>query len=192
MPICPKGHTSATDDYCDDCGTPIGVPGIASASDAAGVYGASGNPANAQTCPICGSPRIGRFCEEDGYDFVLRPPISPAPAAPTAVEQSSAMPPGSAPPQSSAVPTGSAAPQSSAVPSGSAPPRSSATPQPHTHVQPATGATHTPSRPGMPAAANGPSAAKPWVAVVTADRDYFETIIAQSGPDVASITFPVV
>jgi hypothetical protein len=26
-----------------------------------------------QTCPICGSPRIARFCEEDGYDFELGP-----------------------------------------------------------------------------------------------------------------------
>jgi hypothetical protein len=37
-----------------------------------------------------------------------------------------------------------------------------------------------------PAAATGPV----WMAVVNADRDYFETVIAAGGPDAASIQFP--
>ncbi|MDQ7908438.1 FHA domain-containing protein [Phytohabitans sp. ZYX-F-186] len=35
---------------------------------------------------MCGTPKTGRFCEEDGYDFLLAPPVpsaeSPAPPAP--------------------------------------------------------------------------------------------------------------
>jgi hypothetical protein len=37
-----------------------------------------------------------------------------------------------------------------------------------------------------PAAASGPV----WMAVVNADRDYFETVIAAGGPDAASVQFP--
>jgi len=46
--------------------------------------------------------------------------------------------------------------------------------------------------PASPTVSPEPSTAKPWIAVVTADRDYYETIIAQNGPDAASITFPAV
>jgi len=125
MPICREGHHSATEDYCDECGAPIaaaaaGGPGAAAAGAPAG----TGAPAG-EVCPVCGAPRSGRFCEEDGYDFVLRPPVSPATAAPEAV-----------------------------------------TPQ----------ATDPPA----------------LVAVITADRDYYETVMSQHGPDSAKITFPVV
>lgn len=55
MPICPRGHTSRGTGHCDVCGDPIGDPPPA----------AAGPPA----CPHCGTPRSGRFCEVDGYDF---------------------------------------------------------------------------------------------------------------------------
>ncbi len=35
-----------------------------------------------------------------------------------------------------------------------------------------------------------PSAGVTWTAVVTADRDYFETVQGASGPDAAAISFP--
>jgi hypothetical protein len=40
------------------------------------------------------------------------------------------------------------------------------------------------------AAASGPAAAAGWSAVVTADRAYFDSVIAEGGPDAASIEFP--
>jgi FHA domain len=71
---CPRGHSSATTDYCDQCGTPITgeAPGagadaeISSATQIRVVADARGEP-----CPQCGTPRIpgDRYCEVDGYDF---------------------------------------------------------------------------------------------------------------------------
>lgn len=98
MPTCREGHNSATADYCDECGAPIGAGGspdgaaLSPASSPAPVSGVSPNAGSAvgsgsgsvdEPCPICGTPRSGRFCEEDGYDFVLRPPVpAAAPPAP--------------------------------------------------------------------------------------------------------------
>ncbi|GAA1789632.1 FHA domain-containing protein [Actinomadura chokoriensis] len=62
MPICPRGHTSRGADRCDVCGDPIGPP---QAPLTAGPGAGSEPPA----CPHCGTPRSGRFCEVDGYDF---------------------------------------------------------------------------------------------------------------------------
>lgn len=170
MPICPKGHNSATDDYCDECGAPIGGPGEPSVTGSFGAAGAADEAAAGQTCPICGSPRIGRFCEEDGYDFVLRPPASAGPSASV-----------------------SAVPASSAKTAGVAAAPASVSPAPVTYGQPAPATSaRTPGRPTPSVPRQEPSAAQHWVAVVTADRDYFETVIAQSGPDAASINFPVV
>ena len=70
---CPKGHTSTTGDFCDECGARIGGAGmntvpmptvpIPTATPAAAAP--SGAP-----CPNCGAPRAGssRFCEDCGYD----------------------------------------------------------------------------------------------------------------------------
>jgi len=92
---CPKGHSSATGDYCDTCGAPIDPPGGAGggAGEAAAEAPATGPepaaeggdgapPAPAATpCPGCGEPVTGRFCESCGYDVESGTP--PAPVAVT-------------------------------------------------------------------------------------------------------------
>ncbi|GAA1815710.1 hypothetical protein GCM10009682_40760 [Luedemannella flava] len=84
MPVCPKGHESASDDYCDDCGTPMTVrpaepaPTVVEAAPAA-------------SCPACGSPLDGRFCERCGHDSLVAPP-PPAERAPEPVPAVGAAP----------------------------------------------------------------------------------------------------
>jgi hypothetical protein len=75
MPLCPAGHDSTADDYCDTCGTRIG-------GTAAPAAGTAELTAAATPCPECGAPRTGRFCEEDGYDFENPPPVSAAVPSP--------------------------------------------------------------------------------------------------------------
>lgn len=64
MPTCIDGHTSVAEDYCDVCGAPIGnsAPPQTPPEPAA--------PA-AKTCPSCGLPVTGRFCEACGHDLAL-------------------------------------------------------------------------------------------------------------------------
>jgi len=83
MATCPSGHESATDDFCDVCGYLISAaPSFGPAASggpvqAGSVQVGSGQPdPNAtvagppvETCPRCGAPRFGQFCEQCGYDF---------------------------------------------------------------------------------------------------------------------------
>lgn len=73
---CRHGHDSETPDFCDECGVPI-----EDGSRAAGAGSVrTGAP---EVCPLCGTPRTGRFCEEDGHDFVVSGSVpAPAPSAP--------------------------------------------------------------------------------------------------------------
>lgn len=120
MPICPSGHTSQSADYCDVCGDLI--PGAARQTFE---QEPPSRPERSQEhCPVCGTPRSGRFCEEDAYDFETQEVRTAAPLY--------AEPPEPAP----------------AVPDVS------------------------------------------WHVLINADRDYYESVIAQGGPDAASILFP--
>ena len=74
---CPKGHASATTDYCDQCGDPISaVPAqpteILSALEDADTSTSTSPAAAREPCPACDTQRSGqaRYCEACGHDFL--------------------------------------------------------------------------------------------------------------------------
>lgn len=81
---CPEGHDSETTDYCDRCGAPIGARTASSGTlvEPADVDSERidtdriperSSAGETERCPRCQTPRTGddRFCEVDGYDFLL-------------------------------------------------------------------------------------------------------------------------
>jgi len=96
--VCPAGHDSTADDYCDVCGMPIdATAALPGAAVAAGPGAAAGTPASpapdtsaaasGQPCPHCGTANVAEalFCESCGYDFTTgsmpRPLAPPEPAS---------------------------------------------------------------------------------------------------------------
>jgi hypothetical protein len=77
--ICPVGHSSLAQDYCDVCGLPIDatnttpqVTGPATTGPATlPPTGAAGSAPPEQPCPSCGAQNSvdALFCENCGYDF---------------------------------------------------------------------------------------------------------------------------
>ena len=125
MAVCPNGHDSASDDFCDVCGIRIGgtpkgpATGPAPAPSAAPPWPA---PA-AETCPRCDTPRTGQFCESCGFNFngPRFTPAGPSLPAPPIPPISIASPIPSAPPAPSAesassVPSVPSAPSMSSFP----------------------------------------------------------------------------
>ncbi|WP_377271405.1 FHA domain-containing protein [Peterkaempfera sp. SMS 1(5)a] len=247
MPICPRGHDSQAEDWCDVCGFPMsghnpapsygappglapqGVapqgiqspgmarPGMAPAGMAPPPFSEPETTDALATCPICRTPQTGRYCEECGYDYDLSAPSrgighqppqqqsygypqpsapAPAPSAPAAdlfgtyapAPQQSA-PPMSAPPMSA--PPMSGPPMSGPPMSG--PPMSG---PPMSAPQPSYGGFDTdfrltpPSQSATPPAPEPPPVRATWVAVVSADREYFTQMMARSGPEAQGLYFP--
>jgi hypothetical protein len=174
MPVCPAGHDSTATDFCDVCGMKIG--GTAAPAASAGSTPGSAAPTAAQPlpgpaepCPQCGTERSGQFCEVCGYDFAAgRPALAMTPAAAVGVEPAGLEPAGLEP--AGAEPAG--AEPAGAEPAGEVPvaAEQSAGADPNVAVTGAAGAA--------------------WTAVVSADRQYFDSVIAAGGPDAASIQFP--
>lgn len=76
--VCPSGHQSATNDYCDQCGAPIAagrtvvLPPPAPPADE---EVDTSTAARHEPCPVCNAPRSGddRYCEGCGHDFHAPP-----------------------------------------------------------------------------------------------------------------------
>lgn len=99
--VCPAGHTSQADDYCDVCGMPIDAG--AATGEAATPPPPTDAPTQApeqtsrpvQSCPNCGTPNVADalFCEACGYDFTTG--TMPRPASPPEEQQTAPESPGS-------------------------------------------------------------------------------------------------
>ena len=69
---CPQGHTSATSDYCDQCGAKIDGSSAGQITEVLEMPPADVTSiTEAGRCPDCGAPNVtsDRFCESCGYDF---------------------------------------------------------------------------------------------------------------------------
>jgi hypothetical protein len=68
--ICPAGHTSTSDDYCDVCGMPIQAAATGPAAPPPPTDLPAQGPAG-QVCPNCATQNVvdALFCEACGYDF---------------------------------------------------------------------------------------------------------------------------
>ncbi len=206
MALCPNGHDSASDDFCDVCGMRIG--GSPATSPLAAVSAAPRpDPAHsaAVTCPRCGTPRTGEFCEACGFNFngPRFIPAGPPPSAPPGPPPSA--PPGPSP---SALPSSPPSAPPGSLPSAPASPLtpSSAGPLPPAPAIPLTSVgSAAPSAPPAPSAESAPSARSApsspsmssfpypqatWTAVVGADRAYYERVQAVAGPEGAAVAFP--
>ncbi len=171
MAVCPNGHDSASDDFCDVCGMRIGGSPATAPSPAASVPPSWPDVA-AETCPRCSTPRTGQFCEACGFNY-QGPRFIPGPPPPV---------PGSSPPP---------VPGSSPPPVAAVPPTSIASPIPSSAPAPsAESAPSAPSAPPSPAMSSFPYPQATWTAVVGADRAYYEQVQAVTGPEGAAVTFP--
>ncbi len=95
--VCPAGHTSASEDYCDVCGMPIDTaaqpPDSPPPPTDPPTQAPTAAPAGQKACPNCSTGNVpdALFCENCGYDFTtqsmprpLAPPEGAAPGSPVA------------------------------------------------------------------------------------------------------------
>jgi len=210
MPTCPRGHTSTADDYCDVCGRPIPAGPISAgpipagpipagpAQPAAPAAGTAGPvpPGQPEACPQCGTPRTGRFCELDGFDFMTAtlhetpPPVRHPFSAPQGAPPQGA-PPQGAPPQGGPPQGG---PPQGGPPQGAPPQAAPPATAILTAVPPQPAAPPVSMRkdgaPPQPTPDAEPQQAAAAQVVVAADRAYFEIVRAAGGPDAGIIEFP--
>jgi len=185
MPSCPAGHESAADDYCDQCGRRM--DGAPEASSAAGAPASPGLAASALNGGQAGAGQVRSAAANGATNGVAagEPAAQPCPqcgtprsgrfcevcrfdfvsATPTAPH------PGPGPEASGATgATPPASPQGAATTGGQA--------------------GEPPPAPAGNAASTGGETSATWQAVVTADRDYFDRVVAVGGPEAGAISFP--
>ncbi|HEX9625263.1 MAG TPA: FHA domain-containing protein [Streptosporangiaceae bacterium] len=187
MPTCPDGHQSSSADFCDTCGMRIeGAPAAAAASTAAGSAAAAGGASSTgEVCPVCGSDRNGLFCEVCGFDFAAGTPATP-------VDPANLF--GAGQPDPGPGPVGTGLPgEPAGLPDPGPGPLGPVGVEPVTSPQtgPSSVGSSTPDPTAAgPGIGSDPGAANGWAAVVSADREYFDGVVAAGGPDAASIEFP--
>jgi hypothetical protein len=175
MAVCPDGHQSGSDDFCDVCGLRItsmsqaqptgdpwgspsrrpgaaGVAGTPAATPRQGSPGVAGDTVTDPSCPQCGTGRTGRFCEGCGLDYTTG--RLPDGTLPGAIGQPMAPGQPAAPPVASSWDA------------------------------------HGPAAAAQPAPQWPSPDAATWSIVVSADRAYYDMVRAASGPDAESILFP--
>ncbi len=98
--VCPAGHTSVSNDYCDVCGVPIDASAVTPGTAPTPVD-IPAQAVGAQPCPNCSTPNAqdALFCENCGYDFTtgtMPRPLTPPdlPDLPDLPEQASPPPAG--------------------------------------------------------------------------------------------------
>jgi hypothetical protein len=153
------------------------------------------------TCPSGHQSVSADFCDNCGIRIEGAPPSAPGPdpaqPAPPAPPTSSQPCPKCGTPQSGQFceacgydfKSDRPLPQPTPVPPRPAPdPVPNPTPPPAPPPKP----DPAPAPPPKPAEgeAPGPAAQPAWTAVVTADRDYFDAVVAAGGPDAAMLEFP--
>lgn len=79
MTACPAGHDSASDNFCDVCGTRMGENPASSPGRTIGRHRGPGPGAayDGQTCPGCGAPVFGQFCDACGFNPRASRPFAP-------------------------------------------------------------------------------------------------------------------
>jgi FHA domain len=210
MPTCPAGHESAADDYCDECGRRIGgAPepaspgGTADTGGPAGTGTAAGAPGAAAGAPgaAAGWVRAAAGGTVGARTAGGGPGTASARTAGGGPGTAGARPAGGEPASggpTEAGPRAEPCPQcgtprsgrfcevcrfdfATGVPANSAPLSGPAA------SGPATGATLAPP---VPSSAPVHPDGQAWSAVVTADHDYFDRVVATGGPEAAAISFP--
>ncbi len=96
--VCPAGHTSEAEDYCDVCGMPIDASAPAPASPPPPTDLPAESPVASgvgQPCPHCGTENAAEalFCEACGYDFTTGS-LPRSAAQPEAAQPEAAQPEG--------------------------------------------------------------------------------------------------
>jgi hypothetical protein len=194
MPTCPNGHASTTDDFCDQCGSPIDPPAAAPSEPREPAAPAASAPLQGpETCPHCGAPKPSGalFCEACGYDYTTGAlpstdlatalgltEATPAPGADAAEAPDSAADPESGPAEGEATPDSAAGTGTPA--DGAAPP-----------IRP----VPSPPEPVSGASLPSPSTSTPtaWVAEVWIDPDWYAVQSAEDPmpPAAAPTVFPL-
>ncbi|MDI2125196.1 FHA domain-containing protein [Yinghuangia seranimata] len=200
MPICPRGHESIADDFCDECGRPIdhgvhGGPGGPGAPGGHGVGPAGGTGYNGgwfsptstavtEHCPVCHTPRTGDwlYCEACGHQFGTQAPVSVPmdpgeqlfrPSPPPVTREEVGPPP---------MRTDEHLFSEQHTVFGSGPVVVPPPPPPPPPPGPGSGLGTGPHQSSQPTYV--------WTLVVHADADYFGRVVGQGGPDAHMMRFP--
>lgn len=173
--VCPNGHDSTAEDFCDTCGAKIdanaqaatpATPATSASNQAATGMPGSAGPSGGLVCPNCATENLPEslFCEACGYDFTTgamprgtdtapESAVEPAEGAQPDVAEDVESAAGSAPEAESAAVAGGIPAVSAAVAAVGAPTRPAAAAEPGTGVPP-----------GIP---------MEWVAEVWIDPDWY-------------------